>query len=149
MAEHTTDLGVENYFGVDVVADLVRRNQERYASPTRRFEVLNLISDPLPAVDLALCRDCLVHLTFDQVRSAIRNMRDCGIRYLLTTTFSDLGVNVDIEMGDWRPLNYRLAPFEFPEPIEMILEGCTEGAGAYWDKALGLWDLSEMGHLVD
>lgn len=42
--------------------------------------------------------------------------------------------------GDWRPLDFTKAPFHWPAPDELIVEGCTEGAGAFADKSLGLWN---------
>ncbi|SDY47312.1 hypothetical protein SAMN05216215_102768 [Saccharopolyspora shandongensis] len=141
----TTDLGVETYFGADIVPELVARNRDRYGGAQRRFEILDLTADPLPAADLVLCRDCLVHLTFDQIRAALRNIRRSGARYLLTTTFPELAVNVDAETGDWRPLNFQLAPFGFPAPLELVVEGCVEGDGRYADKALGLWEVADLG----
>ncbi|MER7013809.1 class I SAM-dependent methyltransferase [Saccharopolyspora sp. NPDC000359] len=140
----TTNLGVTSYFGADIVPELVERNRQRFASDDRRFEVLDLTRDRLPAADLLLCRDCLVHLSFEQIRAALRTIRDSGIGYLLTTTFPDLEVNVDVETGDWRPLNFQLAPFAFPEPLEVITEGCEEGDGHYADKALGLWRVTDL-----
>jgi hypothetical protein len=38
----------------------------------------------------------------------------------------------------------RLAPFYFPEPLLIVNEGCTEEAGQYTDKSLGLWLLSDI-----
>ncbi|MER7083354.1 hypothetical protein SAMN02982929_00147 [Saccharopolyspora kobensis] len=143
----TTDLGVASYFGADIVPELVEHNRLRYAADDRRFEVLDLTRDRLPAADLVLCRDCLVHLDFERIRAALRNIRDSGVRYLLTTTFPELAVNVDIQTGDWRPLNLQLAPFAFPEPLEVITEGCREGDGHYADKALALWRVADLPRL--
>ncbi|ASR35999.1 hypothetical protein BAY61_14420 [Prauserella marina] len=141
-----TDLGVEHYFGADIVPALVERNRRRFAGdrPARRFEVLDLTVGPLPTVDLVLCRDCLVHLTFAQAIAALRTIADSGARYLLTTTFPGLAVNVDAETGDWRPLNLQRPPFGFGEPDALIVEGCREGAGSYADKALALWPVRAL-----
>ena len=34
-----------------------------------------------------------------------------------------------------------------PEPLDVIVEGCTEVGGAYADKALGLWRIADLPHL--
>ncbi|WP_228000736.1 class I SAM-dependent methyltransferase [Nocardia australiensis] len=139
------DLGVERYIGADIVAELVEQNTQRYASAGKReFRVLDLTADPLPEADAVLCRDCLVHLSFEDIGQALRNLRRSGSRYLLTTTFVELTANTDIPTGNWRPLNLRLAPFGFPEPLAILVEGCTEEDGAYADKALALWSISEL-----
>lgn len=144
-----TELGVDSYFGGDIVPELVEHNRKSYARPSRRFEVLDLTRDPLPAADLVLCRDCLVHLDLEQIWAALRNIRASGATYLLITTFPELQVNVDAETGDWRPLNFQLAPFGFPAPAELITEGCLEGGGKYADKALGLWEVAALSDLLE
>lgn len=137
----TVDLGVESYLGADIVAELVARNSARYG---QSFQVLDLITDDLPRADLVLCRDCLVHLSFHDIGRAIANLRRSGSRYLLTTTFTELNTNADIVTGDWRALNFRRAPFDFPEPLAVLYEECTEEDGAFADKALALWDIATL-----
>ncbi|QIZ33506.1 class I SAM-dependent methyltransferase [Saccharopolyspora sp. ASAGF58] len=144
-----SELGVDSYFGGDIVPELIEHNRKSYARPSRRFGVLNLTRDPLPTADLVLCRDCLVHLAFEQIWAALRNIRASGATYLLITTFPELRVNVDVETGDWRPLNFQLAPFGFPAPAELITEGCREGAGRYADKALGLWEVAALSDILE
>ncbi|MEV6908165.1 class I SAM-dependent methyltransferase [Amycolatopsis sp. NPDC051071] len=139
------DLDLDRYIGADIVADLVERNAARFAGdPVREFLLLDLTGDPLPEADLVLCRDCLVHLSFADIGRALRNLRRCGARYLLTTTFTELETNVDIVSGDWRPVNLCREPFGFPAPLEVLVEGCTEENGAYADKSLGLWEIAAI-----
>ena len=136
----TVDLGV-SYTGADIVPALVDENERRYGGPSagRRFLTLDLTKDALPHADLVLCRDCLVHLSFDNIGRALANIRASGATYLLTTTFLEHDANTDIEDGDWRMLNLERAPFNLPPPIDVLVEDCEEGDGAYADKALGLW----------
>jgi hypothetical protein len=47
-------------------------------------------------------------------------------------------------VGKWRPLNMQLPPFNFPNPICIINEKCTEGEGEFKDKSLGLWRLKDI-----
>ena len=63
---------------------------------------------------------------------------------MLTTTFPDCDENIDIVTGDWRIINLERAPFNFPKPIKMINEKCTEGNGTYSDKSLGLWPIDQL-----
>ncbi|WP_181774104.1 class I SAM-dependent methyltransferase [Amycolatopsis pittospori] len=139
------DLDLDRYIGADIVTDLVEMNAARFRDdPVHEFRVLDLTGDPLPEVDLVLCRDCLVHLSYADIRRALRNLRRGGARYLLTTTFTELETNVDIVTGDWRPLNLCREPFGFPAPLEVLVEGCTEENGAYADKSLGLWEIAAI-----
>jgi SAM-dependent methyltransferase len=137
----TVDLPCD-YIGADIVREIVLPLQQDFAGdPRRRFVCLDLTRDPLPACDLVLCRDCLVHLSYANISRALANIASSGVPYLLTTTFLAWEANTDIEDGDWRPLNFQQPPFSFPAPLDVLIEGCIEGGGAYADKALALWPL--------
>lgn len=137
-------LPIETYIGLDIVPELIEANRSKYRSESVRFETADLTRDPLPKVDLILCRDCLVHLSFENILRVLRNMVQSGSRYLLTTTFPEHDQNGDIIDGDWRLLNLQKKPFSFPEPLRLINERCTEGDGAYDDKSLGLWRIDSI-----
>jgi hypothetical protein len=133
------------YVGADIVTELIEENRRRYAGPAREFSCLDLACDQLPSADLILCRDCLVHLPFEQSLNILRNFRRSGARYALVTTFPNTKENVDLgEGGLWRPLNLQAPPFNLPDPLQLIVEHCTEADGAYRDKSLGLWELSSV-----
>lgn len=138
------DLNLDLYIGGDIIADIVNRNQQSYGQKHRKFMKIDLIKDPLPNADILHCRDCLVHLSIDNIQSAIQNIKRSGVGYLLTTTFSECEENVDIVTGDWRIINLEKAPFNFSKPIKLINERCTEGEGTFADKSLGLWKISDL-----
>jgi GT2 family glycosyltransferase len=140
------DLGIEtDYIGADIVPGITADLNGRYGTALRRFMVLDLTKDPLPKVDLVLCRDVLVHFSFAHIRSALANLKRSGSTYLLTTTFTARSENLDIATGgDWRPLNLQIAPFAFPKPLRLINEGCTEYHNEFTDKSLGLWRLADL-----
>lgn len=139
------DLDGIDYTGADIVEEIVERNRERFAGASRRFVRLDLVADDLPRADVVLCRDCLVHLSFENVLRALDGVARSGSRYLLTTTFLAHEENRDAENGDWRMLNLERPPFSLPEPLAVVVEGCAEGGGAYADKALALWPASALG----
>lgn len=131
------DLTGIDYTGADIVETIVNENAARY--PDRTFLRLDLTRDPLPRADAVLCRDCLVHLSFENIFRAFRNLRNSGSERLIATTFLEHESNEDIADGDWRMLNLERPPFNLPRPDAVIIEGCTECGGAYADKALGFW----------
>jgi hypothetical protein len=104
---------------------------------------LDITSDELSQADLILCRDCLVHFSFENIRKALNRIKNSGATYLLATTFTGPRTNQDIQTGCWRKVNLQAPPFNFPEPIELINEKCTEGS-AYADKSLGLWRVADI-----
>ena len=132
------------YIGVDIVRVLVERNQSLFANAKRRFPYADITRQMLPRADLILCRDCLVHLSFDDIRLALRNFHRSGATYLPTTNFGPHRINEAIATGDWRPLNFQAEPFNFPPPLRRLVEGCAEMNSAYADKSLSLWRL--QGH---
>ena len=138
------ELPVERYIGLDIVEALVAKNQKNFGSDKVSFQCGNLADCDLPKADLILTRDCLVHLSFSDSLRNIANFKRSGATYLLTTTFTSRTKNEDLGDGFWRPLNMRLVPFNFPEPILLINEGCTEGNNLFKDKSLGLWRLQDI-----
>lgn len=145
------------YLGMDVDGDLVDRNRERY--PDRQFERLDITdvsaetvkelvsSDTAMGSTAVLCRDLLVHLTFDQIRAALANILSTGARWLLATHFPGRA-NMEIGPGTWeeawRPLDLTAAPIGLPQPVRVINESCAWGQGSFADKSLAVWDLDEV-----
>jgi hypothetical protein len=150
---HHAKLPIREYLGADIVPEVIERNRLRQdlrqLPYSTRFEGLDITQDQLPSWDLFLCRDCLVHLSFANIRAALRNIAWSGARYLLTTTFPDHEVNEDTEDGDWRLLNLERPPFSLSAPLAIFNEGCDEEAGAFADKSLGLWDAAQLREFAD
>jgi len=145
----TVDLGTEKYIGIDIVAEMIDKNNQEFGNSMISFQKLNLVEDKQPQADLIFSRDCLVHLNFEDALRIIVNFKQSGAKYLLTTTFSNRDKNSDLidEHGNelfWRILNMQRPPFNFPAPLELINEGCTEGRGLFTDKCLGLWLLDDI-----
>ena len=138
------DLGDVQYIGADIVRPLIERNRRDFAGSGRRFELVNLITDPLPPADAVLCRDCLVHLSHQDVLAALDNVRKSSARWLIATTYTGDRPNVDILTGQWRTLNLQLPPFNLPPPAHLVDEKCTEGEGKFTDKYLGVWRVEDL-----
>ncbi len=133
------------YIGADIVPEVIEVNQRLYGSEHVRFLHLDMMNDALPIVDLVMSRDVLVHFSFSDIFLALKNLQNSGAKYLLTTTFTNRSRNKDIATGQWRPLNLEKPPFNFPKPLKLINEKCTEGDGSWGDKSLGLWRIQDIG----
>jgi hypothetical protein len=144
-------LPIQEYVGADIVPEIVERNRAESVSRSYRveFRVVDITRDQLPVSDLVFCRDCLVHLSFANVKAALRSVVNSRAKYLLTTTFPAHEENEDIEDGDWRLLNLEREPFSLPAPLAMFNEGCDEADGAYADKSLGLWTKSQIERVLE
>lgn len=138
------DLGKIQYTGIDIVPDLIQKNNNEFSSDNVSFKHKNIAQEIVPQTDVILCRDCLVHLSFADAVEVIKNFKKSGSIYLLTTTFTERNKNEDLGSGFWRVLNMQQAPFNFPAPLRLINEKCTEGHNQFTDKCLGLWKLSEI-----
>jgi SAM-dependent methyltransferase len=133
------------YIGADIVEKLIERNKVNYKTRSNcEFKVINIINDPLPKSDLIFVRDCLVHLSYNDIELAINNIKRSGSKYLLTTTFTARTQNKNIITGDWRPINLEKTPFNFPPPVLLINENCSEDGGRYNDKSIALWDIGSL-----
>lgn len=140
------DFGDIQYIGADIVPELIERNRREYGGSRIQFEHLDVITSPLPKVDAVLCRDGLVHFPHASIAAALRNICSSGAKYLMTThfTFRTPSANEEITLGQWRRLNFELAPFHWPAPRRYIVEGCDEHDGHFADKCLAVWPIQEI-----
>lgn len=126
-----------DYVGVDVVESVIARNQT-FSGPRVRFAVCNAISQPLPSVDMALCREVLFHLSFADARSVLVNISRSA-RFLCATTDVDIRFNSDIPTGDFRPLNLLIRPFGLPMPQALIPDRAVRPG-----RFLGVWSSAAL-----
>ena len=114
-------LGID-YIGGDIVKALVRRNQREFGAAGVSFRQMDIASDPLPASDLMMVRDCLFHLSYGDIYRFLENFCRSDIGLLLTTAhLPPEGENSDIRTGDWRKIHIFSLPFCFPqEPLRRI-----------------------------
>lgn len=133
------ELDLDRYIGGDIVAPLIASVADKYTSPVRSFRVMDLTKDALPDCDLILVRDCFIHLSFESILAALRNITQSRIRYLLTTHFAD-AVNVDIETGSFHAVNLYAPPFNFPPAVELV----DDYARGLVPHELGLWRVDDL-----
>jgi len=138
------DLEGITYVGSDIVPELIESNRREFTSDKITFNTMNLTTDSLPKYDLVFVRDCLVHLSYTDTKKALSNIIASRSRYLLTTSFVDRERNFNIASGEWRPINLEKQPYDFPPPIHVINENCTQDEGAYRDKSLLLWEIKDL-----
>lgn len=132
------------YIGADIVQEVVNVNNEKYSDSYHKFIKLDIRTDELPKVDLIFVRDLLVHFSYNDIQRALLNIKKSGSTWLLTTSFTSRGKNKDIKTGEWRTLNLQIKPFNFPEPVRIINEGCTEFNCDYSDKSLALYKVKDF-----
>jgi len=132
---------IPNYIGGDIVSEMITNNKKQY---NNNFIVFDITIDKIPDnVELIFCRDLLVHFPLNKIIQTLRNIKSSKAKYLLTTTFLNRKF-IDINLGNWRPLSLFNEPLNFPKPIELISENCSEDFPSYVDKSLGLWLVSDI-----
>jgi hypothetical protein len=133
-----TELGPVTYIGADVVPSLIARNEQRYGSDGRKFMVLDITKSVIPRVSVILSRDCFAHLSFRQIFSAVAGFKRSNSEYLFATTHTGVREHRDIPTGQGRYVNLQLSPFNFPEPVKLVVEDAELG------KCLGIWRLQQL-----
>jgi hypothetical protein len=146
MKDIITELNLDYYYGIDIVKELVDKLNKNYDNPKIEFQYKDIVISPLPKGDLLLCRDCLCHLTYESIFLFLENFIKLEIPYLLTTTFDKIRENKNLlrDGNGWFAICLLNEPFNFPEPIKLINEKCTEDSNRWTDKSLGLWNKEQI-----
>ncbi|MEN9343375.1 MAG: hypothetical protein RLZZ453_162 [Chlamydiota bacterium] len=102
--------GDVQYLGVDVVKSVIDANIQKYATDKIRFEHFDMLRYALPAADLLICKDVLMHLSNRDIilfLKSIKQFKHC----LFTNNIGPENENQDIQRGEFRPLDLTAAPF--------------------------------------
>jgi hypothetical protein len=106
------------YTGAEIVQDLIDSHNKNYKNDNVNFIKLNLITDKLPYSDLLFCRDCLFHLSNDDIKNVLKNFLNADIPFLMITTHKNKNnyfQNRDILPGEvFRMIDLFSYPFNFP-----------------------------------
>ena len=142
------DLNGIQYTGGDVVESMVQGLNFNYQSSTRKFQVIDIVRQAPDKYDAIFCRDLFVHLSDKDILRALRNIKLSGSTYLFTTTFTRSSANKKLPLlkrgVKWRTINLELPPWNFPKPLHILNENCTEMNGEYKDKSIGVWEVSKI-----
>lgn len=134
------DLSSVEYIGIDVVDTVVAENTRKYARSNVRFLRADLTKEPLPTADLILCRDCWIHLSYQDISEMLENFRKTNATWLLVSDSPSVENNVNKFTGiHWRHINLSLPPFCFPPPKERRKDHYE-----FEPFQISLWRMSEL-----
>ena len=132
-----TDLPANfKYIGADIVSDLIESNKSKH--PNVEFHCLDITRDHLPDVDVLFCRDCLIHFSFNDIKTAFKNIVRSNIQYVMLTNYPDQQV-VDISTGGFRATNFTLDPIKLGDPIDSIFDWVPGTANGNQKRHMSLW----------
>ncbi len=120
-----------DYYGVDIVPKVIERNSNAFRTENIKFALFDSVAS-LPNADLIVCKDVFQHLPNSIVRNYLAAMKPKAKFMLVTNDIGPPGyLNVDIEPGGWRTLQFDLPPFS--ENAAIVLEW-TVHAGSGWTR---------------
>jgi len=118
------------YVGADIVPSIVAENSRKYKSRSVRFIELDITADSFPDATFWHCRDCLIHLSFANIRRSFERFAESKIEYAMITCvyLADDEENYDIVDGGFRYVDFRKPPFILPHPVHIIPDSYLRGA---------------------
>ena len=134
------------YVGIDIVSDLVARNNDLLGDGITRFLSADVVTDDraLPPSELVFSRQMLQHLCTEDALRFIQRVARSSARFALLTTFeTDSGfANTDIPCasGGYRPQDLTKPPFSLPPPLLLFNEKYPVDSRV----ALGLWPVRAL-----
>ena len=141
------------YIGGDIVNDLINKNLKKHKEKNINFLQLDITNDNLPEADLMICRDCLIHLSFKNIKLFFKNFKKSKINFLLLTSYKLKDPNkeiknLDIPDGEFREIDMSEPPFSLPKPINEILDKDEQTKKSGYYCYLNLYTKDQFNNLV-
>jgi hypothetical protein len=108
------------YIGGDIITPQIQKMKKNF--PYVDFRRIDIRLDKLPTVDLLFCRDCLFHFSSVDKKMALHNFINSDIKYILMSNHPLSNKNNDIVTGDFTHINWRLEPWNFGLPIDILYD---------------------------
>jgi len=132
-----------DYIGGDIVDDIVASNNKSYKTERIEFRKIDITNDIIPKVDMIFCRDCLVHLSFENIVKALHNFARSGCKYLMLTSYPLTIKNHNISDGDFREINLFKEPFNLPGKYLCKVKEKSRRFSEI-DRTMYLWDIGDI-----
>ena len=141
------------YIGGDIVKDLINKNIKNYKKKNINFLELDITNNNLPEADLMICRDCLIHLSFKNIKLFFKNFKKSKINFLLLTSYKLKDPNkeiknLDIPDGEFREIDMSEPPFSLPKPINEILDKDEQNKKSGYYCYLNLYTKDQINNLI-
>ena len=114
-----------DYTGYDIAKFCIEQNNKIYRTDKIRFQRTPPSYSELKEADLFITKDVFIHLPFSEIKDIMDNAFK-KYKYMLITN-SHAPANVDIQPGQFRPIDIRLEPLSYP--AELFLKYRETGIG--------------------
>jgi len=129
------------FTGFDIVSGNIEAHKREFAGKPWKFEVHDIVLDPVGKYDIILSRHTFQHLRPGDINRVIANFVQSGSGFLLATNQPKEEMNVGLltkSTHRYRPVNLFLEPYNLPLPL------CA--SADFMDGLdLMLWDLASIG----
>lgn len=114
------------YIGGDIVNKMIQENKIKY--PEVEFLYHDILTDPIPKVDVVFIRDLLIHLSDDHIIKLFEKLNHSDIKYVCVSNYT---VNTNIKQTTAsvrsREYNLHLEPFNIKDCVDFIPEHTDYG----------------------
>ena len=132
------------YVGGDIVESMIHDLNTDFATPLITFFQTDITKDSFPESDLVLNRDCLFHLSYEDILLILGQFLESRSQYFLSTSHdNDIEfANSNIRSGGFRLLDLFSEPFNFSK--ESYFEIPENVKGSTPARKLYLWDRDQV-----
>lgn len=110
--------GSVNYYGFEIIPDLVERNNKLYGKSNIKFLITPDDYSDLPDADLLIVKDVLQHFPNKEIKYFIKGVLKKYKYSLITNNITkNKYLNIDIELGSFRPVDLREPPFNLKATV--------------------------------
>ena len=100
-----------------------------------------------------ICRDCLIHLSFESIERFLKNLSNSNIKYIFLTSYELKNkekkiINFDIPDGEYREIDLSEPPFSLTDPSEKILDKDELNKQSGFYCYLNLYSKKQINNLV-
>lgn len=100
-----------DYTGYDVASSIIERNRKEFSKNNINFVLYDGNFADVKISDMAICKDVLQHLPNKNIFEFIKNIKKFKYVLVANNIADNMTSNFDISMGQCRPLDLRLPPF--------------------------------------
>jgi SAM-dependent methyltransferase len=136
------DLSGVQYDGYDVVQFLMEKNAKKHARDNIRFHHADLMTFMVPAVDLVVLKDVLIHLPTVQALEILGHAVGSHSKFIASTTSPGWPVTnrLCMRVGEFSPIDLEAEPFSLGAPLDSVEVPSRPGNP---QKRFSLWRISE------